>query len=357
MDIITFYINLAHRTDRKRHVENQLNKIGWNYTRFNAILAKDGRIGCTMSHLKVLQQAQNINQPYIAVVEDDIIFQKPDLYRNLLQDFLESDQEWDVLLVGANLVLPWKNGPSATQISSSLARVHRAHTSVGYIVKVSYIPTLITNIREGLEALIRNPHEHGKYAFDSHWMKLQQRDRWYTLLPRTVSQLNGYSDIEKRSISYDNVMVDTPETLQPQIIISIDKIDTLSDALNKIIHATQYSSRILLTGEIPDQLQLYPRVTQLQQLLYTQITTPNELCSDKRQMLLEKCPERCRKVSLTKKYRVIKFTGNETELEKILLLDQLRYGPTVFYYFITKQAQVLDTLLRQRPINFINIVE
>ena len=70
-------------------------------------------------------------------------------------------------------------------------------------------------------------------------------DRWYTLLPRTVSQLNGYSDIEKRSISYDNVMVDTPETLQPQIIISIDKIDTLSDALNKIIHTVFI--RILLT--------------------------------------------------------------------------------------------------------------
>ena len=52
-----FYINLEERIDRKTHVENELNSLGWIYERFNAIKAKSGRIGCSMSHLKLLVKA------------------------------------------------------------------------------------------------------------------------------------------------------------------------------------------------------------------------------------------------------------------------------------------------------------
>ncbi len=50
-----FYINLDHRTDRKEHVEKELNIIGIHATRFEAIKMENGAIGCSMSHLKILQ--------------------------------------------------------------------------------------------------------------------------------------------------------------------------------------------------------------------------------------------------------------------------------------------------------------
>ena len=56
-----FYINLEHRKDRKEHVENELKKIGLNGQRFNAIKTKNGAIGCSMSHLRLLQDAHKNN--------------------------------------------------------------------------------------------------------------------------------------------------------------------------------------------------------------------------------------------------------------------------------------------------------
>ena len=56
-----FYINLEHRKDRKEHVEEQLSKVGINANRFNAIKMENGAIGCSMSHLKILQDAYKNN--------------------------------------------------------------------------------------------------------------------------------------------------------------------------------------------------------------------------------------------------------------------------------------------------------
>ena len=43
----SFYINLEHRTDRREHVEKELDKIGIKATRFNAIKMTNGAIGCS----------------------------------------------------------------------------------------------------------------------------------------------------------------------------------------------------------------------------------------------------------------------------------------------------------------------
>ena len=53
-----FYINLHCRPDRKQHVENQLTSIGINAERFNAIKMSNGAIGCSMSHLKIIENAK-----------------------------------------------------------------------------------------------------------------------------------------------------------------------------------------------------------------------------------------------------------------------------------------------------------
>ena len=46
------------------------------------------------------------------------------------------------------------------------------------------------------------------YAIDVHWMQLQRKDNWYILYPRTISQLPDYSDIEKKTVNYNHVMLD-----------------------------------------------------------------------------------------------------------------------------------------------------
>ncbi len=68
-----YYINLDSRTDRKEHVEEQMNIIGINAERFKAIRLPNGAIGCSMSHLKLLETAKANNFPHILIVEDDAI--------------------------------------------------------------------------------------------------------------------------------------------------------------------------------------------------------------------------------------------------------------------------------------------
>ena len=56
-----FYINLESRPDRKKHIEQQLNLLGINADRFNAIKLPNGALGCSMSHLKCLEIAKQNN--------------------------------------------------------------------------------------------------------------------------------------------------------------------------------------------------------------------------------------------------------------------------------------------------------
>ena len=75
-----FYINLHSRPDRKQHVENQLKSIGINAERFNAIKMSNGAIGCSMSHLKIIENAKANNWEHVLIVEDNILFTDTNLF-------------------------------------------------------------------------------------------------------------------------------------------------------------------------------------------------------------------------------------------------------------------------------------
>ena len=203
-----YYINLESRTDRKELVEKELNTLGWKYQRFNAIKMKNGRIGCSMSHLKLLQMAKEQNLDYIVIVEDDIEFKKPDKYNKMLKKFLsnydKSDKSdiFDVLLLAGNLRNP------VLKVNDYTLKVFKSWTTTGYIVKNHYFDTLINNIKEGIHYLLKNPDLHHLYAIDAYWMRLQEKDNWYILYPRTITQRPMYSDIEQREINYDRLMLD-----------------------------------------------------------------------------------------------------------------------------------------------------
>ena len=63
-------------------------------------------------------------------------------------------------------------------------------------------------MREGLKNLMREPENKQMYALDMFWNSLQQRDKWYLLIPLTVVQAPCYSDIEQRNVNYEHLMLD-----------------------------------------------------------------------------------------------------------------------------------------------------
>jgi glycosyl transferase family 25 len=207
----SFYINLESRPDRKKHVEEQLQIIGIQADRFNAIKLPHGALGCSMSHLKCIEIAKENNWEHVLIVEDDIKFLNPEVFINQFNKFLNSHSEWDVVLIAGNNLPPHKI------IDDSCVKVSHCQTTTGYIVKKHYYNTLIDNIRNGITNLIKEPKLHYLYAIDKYWFKLQEKDSWFLITPLTVTQREDYSDIEKRPTNYTRAMIDlTKEWLTTQ---------------------------------------------------------------------------------------------------------------------------------------------
>ena len=201
-----FYINLEHRVDRKEYVEEQLKSIGINKNvqRFNAIKMENGAIGCSLSHFKCLETAFKNKWSHVFICEDDITFLNPDLFKTQLNTFLRNrpKTEWDVILLGGNNIPPYK------VIDDTCVQVTRCQTTTGYIVNGPYIQKLKENVKLGVQYLMKNPSYHQKYAIDKFWFHLQNIDKWFLIIPLTVTQKSGYSDIENKETDYNKVMTD-----------------------------------------------------------------------------------------------------------------------------------------------------
>lgn len=197
-----FYINLESRPDRKVHVEKQLNLVGVTAERFNAIKLADGALGCSMSHLKCIEMAKKNDWEHVLIVEDDILFLKPDVFVSQLNKFLMTAPKWDVILVAGNNMPPYRI------IDDTCVQVSRCQTTTGYIVQKHYYDTLINNIRQGIKNLMNEPSNRFSYAIDKNWFSLQAKDLWYLITPLTVTQREDYSDIEHKHTNYTRLMTD-----------------------------------------------------------------------------------------------------------------------------------------------------
>tara|TARA_B110000971_G_scaffold221974_1_gene272074 strand:+ start:2546 stop:3217 length:672 start_codon:yes stop_codon:yes gene_type:complete len=197
-----FFINLENRPDRKTHVQKELGSIGIIGNRFPAIKLTNGAIGCSMSHLKILEYAKESKLDHVLIVEDDIQFLNPDLFKKQLNMFLCNHAEFDVVLLAGNNMPPFRH------IDECCVKVTRCQTTTGYLVKSHYYDTLINNFKLGINKLLHDPNLHLLYAIDRNWFHLQVRDNWYLIIPLTVTQLANYSDIEGKLTNYRSVMLD-----------------------------------------------------------------------------------------------------------------------------------------------------
>lgn len=197
-----FYINLDYRVDRKIHMEEQLKNTGLQNSvqRFSAIKHANGRIGCSMSHLKCLKMAKERNMEYVLIIEDDILFLLPDTFIKNINKFFYTNKYWDVLLLAGNNLPPFRNHDKVS------IQVSHCQTTTGYIVKKHYFDTLISNIKESILFLMKAPEHHFYYAIDKHWITLQKQHRWMLLIPLTVVQRPDYSDIEQKNTDYKLLM-------------------------------------------------------------------------------------------------------------------------------------------------------
>ena len=186
------YINLNERTDRRAAVEAELLKVfpAERVERFAAIRNAKGAIGCSLSHLAVLERAKAAGWANVLVVEDDLVW-SDDLERSAAHvEGTAWGGDWDVVLLGGTFVDCTAEG-----------RVREAQSGVCYLVRQEYFDTLIANLREGVEGLIRGG-DYKVFALDQFWKRLQPVNRWWVALPMACFQRPDFSDIEGQHVDY-----------------------------------------------------------------------------------------------------------------------------------------------------------
>lgn len=184
------YINLEHRTDRREEVENELLKIfpSEKIVRFNAIKHEKGGIGCSMSHIGALELAITNKWKNVLIVEDDMQWRDYDKQLDLFLKLVKIQH--DVIMLSGHEV----------NYDTKSYRLKNCCARTAYLVENHYYKTLLDNFKNGLFAL--NKEYINKFRGDRYWNQLQQRDRWYIVMPQICVQRCSFSDIEKKSVNY-----------------------------------------------------------------------------------------------------------------------------------------------------------
>jgi glycosyl transferase family 25 len=208
---IVYYINLEHRSDRKKHILNQLKQMDYpedRINRINAIKHDFGAVGCSRSHIKALELFLSTKDESCIIFEDDFTFYPNtyDRFHNIIKQ-IDIPKPWDIIMLSSNIK---KDKP----FSEGFTKAIDVQTASGYMVNRSFATTLLENYKAGEELLSKTlKSKYHEYGLDQYWKKLQQSAYCYIFKPKLGYQLeNIYSDIEKKIVVKNNWDIN-PKTL------------------------------------------------------------------------------------------------------------------------------------------------
>jgi len=183
------YINLDERVDRKQQIQQELATVFPEVERFAAIKQANGGIGCSMSHIAVLERAKASGWPSVLIVEDDFAWRNKEAGLPVLEQLLK--KPFDVIILTGTYVTA---DPKTLRLTS-------CQTTTAYVVAAAYYDTLLANFREGLAGLEATGN-YPTYALDQYWKRLQAKDHWFIVQPILGVQRPSYSNIEARDVNY-----------------------------------------------------------------------------------------------------------------------------------------------------------
>jgi glycosyl transferase family 25 len=193
-DCEIYYINLDHRVDRKKEIEDEFINIGiLNAKRISAIKNDNGALGCAMSHKLIFTLALS-NSKLTWVCEDDVTFltTKGELDK-LINDFY-NDSRLDVLSISYNALYKIK-------VTKQFYITSNTQTMSCYILKPHVLNDFLNIAEESVLALKKGNLEED-YAIDQVWKKLQRK--YIFALPTSVKviQRPSFSDIRNTNVDY-----------------------------------------------------------------------------------------------------------------------------------------------------------
>jgi GR25 family glycosyltransferase involved in LPS biosynthesis len=192
-DII--YINLDHRTDRLHEIAVELRNLGVTHaTRFAAINANPGALGCSLSHHTILSNQIHTTDRLCMVLEDDAQFliDRSEL-DTLIAEFAEHPK-MDVLCLG-------NSTRNQIRVSNKLAITSHTQTTSCYIFK-PYMCSVLLNVFSESITRLENGEPQSTAALDQVWKKIQPHYTFVVPVKKVVVQRASFSDIEQEVVNY-----------------------------------------------------------------------------------------------------------------------------------------------------------
>lgn len=207
------YINLKHRTDRRKQIEKELecfHRLDIPVHRIQATRELPGFLGCALSHKEALQYCVSQGWASFIVFEDDFEWTCKDPVENLRM--LMNDTSWQVLSLAINSTFP----PfKTTRFNDVLDRVEIAVTASAIAYRdPEAVSTRLDRLRWAIENQRRVLRRHGlcfthhpRYGYfrnDQSAIYLMSRFCWCT--PRRGAlgkQRSGFSDLASCAKTYE----------------------------------------------------------------------------------------------------------------------------------------------------------
>jgi GR25 family glycosyltransferase involved in LPS biosynthesis len=193
-----YVINLKERTDRKLHIENQLNKIDCkNYKLFegvngnlltNPTKLKNGMFGLVKTYLNIYEEWSKKDAENIFLIEDDCLFL--DDFNKKLEEYINNvPSDWDMLYFGANH--NYHGGMQTLRINEKCIKLNNSYTAHCVLLKKKVFEELIENIRN--------------FSIENDVMMalLQRKYNAYSTSEPLALQIENYSNIENKVVNYD----------------------------------------------------------------------------------------------------------------------------------------------------------
>lgn len=195
------YINLDRRTDRKEHIENELNK--WKdldrskVHRFSAIEGK--LVGCLSSHLNVLKMAKTNKWTNVLILEDDFTWEEwtlePGKISSLLSTFwTKHHHEFGFIQLAHGLQQEQYKNDFSMRSGEPVADVKQATNAAGYWVHERCYDALIHVFEQAVRPLYLTG-AHWLYLNDVVWNAVRPEFPTFAFFPRLGYQYGNYSDL------------------------------------------------------------------------------------------------------------------------------------------------------------------
>jgi GR25 family glycosyltransferase involved in LPS biosynthesis len=185
-------INLPFREDRKQAIINQSKEKRFPLTFYQAKYNEsDPERGRFSSHLNVIKNAKKKGCRSILILEDDAKIWSKSL------NVVTPPDNWKMLYLGGNVQKVFTDDDSMT---SDVWKRVTCLTTHAYIIRYSMYNVILEKAKEYI----------GKIPLDEFYCKhIHPNYATYMVTPEHITQEQGYSDIKKKNVTYNQILTKT----------------------------------------------------------------------------------------------------------------------------------------------------